>query len=214
MADNHEAQRGASRGALTSGGVHFCSSSTAGTAQISVRLALQCEFQAGCEDCCCRGCFRILSCPVGCSSAQGRAGRGSCPELCAWMGAAMPRIIHLSGAVLWVWGFMANFQVWVDTSRGTSQTTLFLDLKIYLLIGKLVLFFQSPNVLPMPICYGRMSIGTGSVTFFCPPRLPVFPKFVLICLGAFLPFPGGHFVFPLAFFSCFFCCYRWPSATF
>lgn len=96
--------------------------------------------------------FQNSSFPVGCSSAQGRAGRGSCPELCAWLGAAMRTIIYLPGAVLQTSGFMASSQVWVDTSKGTCQPTLFLDLKIFLLIGKLACSSQSQQ------CYGHVSM--------------------------------------------------------
>lgn len=108
----------------------------------------------------------------------------------------MQRIIYLPGAVNV--GFHGQLPGLSDTSRGTSQPTLFPDVKICLLTGKVACSSQSQQ------CYGHVSVGTGSsVAFFHHPRLSVFPKFVLICLGGFLPFSGGQ-IFFLSIFPLFF----------
>lgn len=132
--------------------------------------------------------FQNSSFPAGCSSAQGR---GSCPELCAWQGAAMHTIIYLPGAVLQTWGFMASFQDGWILPKGPPNLHYSLIWKIFLVIGKLACSSQSQQ------CYRHVSIGTSSsVAFFCPPKFSVFPKFVLICLGTFFTFLWSMNFFP------------------
>lgn len=123
-------------------------------------------------------------------SAVPKAGQGSCPELCAWMGVAMQRIIYVPGAVLQTWPRPRSWQTskleWIPPEGPPN-----LDVKISLLTGKLACSSQSQQ------CYGRVSTGTGSsVMSFSPPRLSVFPKFVLICLGDFFTLLWRTFFFP------------------
>lgn len=139
--------------------------------------------------------FQNSSFPVGCSSAQGR---GSCPELCAWQGAAMHTIIYLPGAVLQTWGFMASFQDGWILPKGPPNLHYSLIWKIFLVIGKLACSSQSQQ------CYRHVSIGTSSsVAFFCP------PKFCLskICPNLswdFFYLSLEHEFFSLVFSPCFF----------
>lgn len=109
----------------------------------------------------------------------------TCLVLCCHPGASWPTS-------------MANFQVWVDTSRGTSQLTLFLDLKIFLLIGKLPSSSQSQQLWACVrgnwfLCCFLLSSKTSCLSIICP----------YLLWGFFIPSLEDNFFFLSLFYLVF-----------